>query len=210
MTHEEVRHMIILSILIPSIPDRFLKLDILCGKLQNQITYCKKYHPTLGEIEVLVNDSKRFLDGGLSIGLKRDELVQRSTGKYICFLDDDEDISGSYVETLLRLCQYNFDVCCFRNISKMDNYWTVIDMSLSYENEQASPDKIVRRKPWHICPVKSAYAKLHRFEDSNYGEDFQWMERVLAHCKTEAKTNAVIHQYNHGKHSEADRITNAI
>lgn len=178
----------------------------LYNEVMKQIAYMDSVHPPLGKIEVLIDDSPRFLDGGPSIGKKREALVKRAEGKYLCFLDDDESIAPNYIETLVRLCQFNADVCTFRNVSKLDSYWMVVDLKLKYPNDQATSDFMIRRKPWHICPVKSEYAKLHSFEDSNYGEDFSWMERVLAHCTTEAKSESVIHQYNHGKHSEADKI----
>lgn len=200
--------MIILSILIPSLPERHSIFIELYGKLWRQLYYMHTTHPTLGEIEYHLDDSKSFLDGGLSIGKKREGLVQRANGKYLCFLDDDEDIAPNYVETLVRLCQQDKDVCTFRSIAKLDNYWTVIDMRLSHlENEQASPDFIVHRRPWHINAIRSDIAKQYTFPDTNYSEDSDWMTNVLYDCKTEAHTDAVIHQYNHSKvTSEADKI----
>ena len=198
---------IILSILIPTIPQRGNMFTELFNKVHRQIEYMNTFHSTLGKIEVLIDDSPRFLEGGLSIGKKREALVKRAEGKYLCFLDDDEDIANNYVETLVRLCQRDADVCTFRNISRMESYWCLVDMGLHYPNDQASPQITVRRKPWHICPVRSYFAKLHKFNDSNYGEDFDWMSKVLEHCTTEAKSEAVIHEYRHGKHSESDKIT---
>lgn len=199
----------ILSVLMATTPDRDYLFYPLYDKINSQVHYIHNKHSTLGKVEILVDSTKRFLEGGLSIGKKRESLVKRATGKYLAFLDSDEDIAPNYVETLVRLCQTNADVCTFRNLTKTDNYWTVVDMSLNNpENEEATPDRIVKRRPWHICPVKSEYAKLYEFEDINYGEDFSWMEKVLTHCQIEAKTNQILHCYNHSsRHSEADKIT---
>lgn len=183
---------------------------LLYNEVMKQVAYMHTIHPTLGKIEVLIDDAPRFLDGGPSIGKKREDLLKRAEGKYLCFLDDDEAIAPNYVETLVRLCQRDADVCTFRNISRMENYWCLVDMSIYYPNDQATPQATVRRKPWHICPVRSYYAKLHSFPDSSYGEDFDWMNKVLEHCTTEAKSEAVIHEYRHGKHSEADKIVNHV
>lgn len=199
--------MIILSILIPTIKERAGMFTVLHNEVIRQVKYIDDTHPTLGQIEVLFDDSARYLDGGLSIGHKRQALLDRSKGKYVCFLDDDESIAPNYAETLVRLCVQNKDVCTFRNISKLDNFWMIVNMGLAYQNNEATPRTTVKRKPWHICPVKSVYAKKYRFDNLNYGEDWHWMEKVLRHCRTEAKTDAIIHQYNHGKHSEADKIT---
>lgn len=199
-----------LSILIPSIPERKEKLHALMDEVYRQYDLFIPHIPYLGDVEILFDDSKRFLDGGLSIGKKRESLVQRADGKYLCFLDDDENIAPNYLETLMRLCFERKDVCTFRNLSRLDAYWCIVDMSLQHTvNEEATPERMVKRRPWHICPVLSKYAKEHPFPDTNYGEDWHWMERVLSHCKTEAKTDAVIHVYNHSaKISEADKITN--
>jgi hypothetical protein len=199
----------ILSILIPGIPEHFSSLEKLMNGIHMQIIAMNKAHPTLGTVEVLVDNSLRFLDGGLSIGKKREALVKRANGKYLCFCDCDDWVAPNYVETLVRLCQLDTDVITFRNLTKTDFYWTVVDMSLKNPvNEEATPERIVKRRPWHICPVRSEYAKMYEFPDTNYGEDFDWMAKVLKHCETEAHTDAILHMYNHSaKTSEADKIT---
>lgn len=197
-----------LSILMLTIPERGEKFTRVYNELMRQLEYCRTVHPTLGMVEVLIDGSKRFTEGGLSIGKKREALVKRASGKYLCFLDDDDMISGNYLETLLRLCQHDVDVVTFRNFSRLETFWMIVDMSLQHNgNDQASPDAIVNRRPWHICPVRSLFAKMHDFPDTNYGEDWHWFEQVLKHCVTEKKTNAILHEYHHGSHSEADRIT---
>jgi len=154
--------MVILSVLIPTIPGRALMFTQLYQELMRQVTYMQTVHPTLGQIEVLVDDSARFIDGGLSIGKKREALVQRANGKYLNFCDDDDRIAPNYLETLVRLCQHDRDVVTFRNFTRLDNFWTIVDMSLFFPNDDASPAFTVRRKPWHICPVRSLYANLFR------------------------------------------------
>lgn len=198
-----------LSILIPTTPDRATMFQGLWKELHEQAWACYKQHESLGNVEILFDDSKAFLKNGLSIGKKRQDLVRLASCKYLCFCDSDDFIAPNYIETLLRLCQTNADVCTFRNLTKTDTYWCIVDMSLNNpENEEANPDRIIKRRPWHICPVKSEYAKLYEFDDSNYGEDFKWMEKVLTHCTTEAHTEQVLHCYNHSsKTSEADKIT---
>lgn len=196
-----------LSILIPTIPDRVEMFTRIYNEVHRQLEYCNTFHPSLGSVEVIVDDSVKFSDGGLSIGKKREELVKRASGKYLCFLDDDDNISADYLETLLRLCYKNPDICTFNSFVRLENFWMLVNMSLFWgENQQAHPGTILRR-PWHICPVKSIYAKLHSFPDSNYGEDWGWFEKVLSHCTSQAKSESILHEYIHGKHSEADKIT---
>jgi hypothetical protein len=196
-----------LSILMPTTPERAEMFSYLYENVLSQVDYCHSTHESLGQVEVLVDDSKRFLDGGLSIGKKREKLLMMSEGKYVCFLDSDDDISPDYVETLLRLCQDDSDVCSFSSFAKLSNYWMLVDMSIKNESNEESKPGIIYRRPWHICPVKSQIAKQINFEDVNYSEDWLWMEKVLEGCITESKTDKILHIYDHGSHSEADKIT---
>lgn len=183
-------------------------LDELMLKLNAQLIHYDQYHADfMGNIEILTDDSKKFLDGGLSIGKKREALVQRASGKYVCFLDSDDNVPSNYIESLARLCIQNKDVCTFRALCKLKEYWCLVDMSLNFEfNEQTTDHHDVRRKPWHICPVRAEYAKAELFSDINHNEDFDWFNRVLKYCTFEAKSNQILYEYRHGDHSEADKI----
>jgi glycosyltransferase involved in cell wall biosynthesis len=201
--------MILLSILIPTIPERNEKFTALYNEIMRQKTAFDTFHSSVGELEIVVNAGVKFLDGGLSIGKKREALVKEANGEYLCFLDDDESISPNYVETLMRLCKQGADVCTFRAIVKMETFWSVLDMRLVYNfNDQLNPDYTVRRPPWHVCPMRSKYAKMFHFQDINAAEDFEWMKKVLLRCTTEAHTDKVIFQYNHKSESESDKILN--
>lgn len=198
----------ILSILMATTPDRNEMFTALFNELHRQLEYMQTFHPSLGEIEIIVDDSKRFLDGGLSIGAKRQALLDRATGKYLLYLDSDDWAAPNYLETIVRLAQYDKDLLTFKSLSKLENYWMVVDMSLKYTvNEEGRPGMITRR-PWHVNGVKRIWSKQHRFKNISYGEDWSWFERVLVHCTTEEHSEAIIHEYRHGKHSEADKIVN--
>lgn len=196
----------ILSILIPTIPIRAVKFTALYNEVMAQKHMLNSLHPSLGDVEVVINSSPRFLDGGISIGKKREDLVYNAKGKYLCFLDDDESIAPNYLESLVRMCQHDSDICTFRAMVKMKTYWALVDMRLIYKtNDQLSPDYTARRMPWHMCPVRSSFAKQFPFDDLNNAEDFSWMEKVLTLCTTEQHTDRILFQYNHGD-SEADKI----
>lgn len=199
--------MILLSILIPTTPERHEMFTKLFNEVHRQLEFVQTFHPSLGRVEILVDDSPRYLDGGLSVGKKREALVKRAEGKYLCFLDSDESISPDYLETLVRLCYQDQDVCTFKAMVKLSTFWALVDMRRVYKlNDQINPDYVVRRPPWHICPVRSVYAKMFEFSDKNNAEDFEWMEKVLTCCVSEAHSERIIFQYNHGEHSEVDKI----
>lgn len=199
--------MVILSILMATTPQRHEMFNKLFMEVQRQNDNLQRDHRTLGLVEILVDDSIRFLDGGLSVGKKREALLKRAEGKYVCYLDSDESISPDYLETLVRLCNQGADVCTFRAFVKLANFWALVDMRLAYPmTDQISPEYTVRRSAWHICPIKREHAQRHHFADINNAEDSDWLKRVLAHCTTEAHTERIIFQYSHGSHSEVDLI----
>lgn len=78
------------------------------------------------------------------------------------------------------------------------------------ENEQATPDKIVQRTVWHVCPIKNSIAQKGNYDDSlNHNEDWSFMKMVMPHINTESHTNKILTQYNHSSNSEADKILKA-
>lgn len=87
----------ILSILTCTIPERVDRWVKLSQMVFNQQRDLHTNHPSLGMVEHLNDTTKAFLNGGLSIGKKREQLVEQATGKYLCFLDDDEDIAPNYI-----------------------------------------------------------------------------------------------------------------
>lgn len=200
-----------LSILMPTIPERKEIFTKLYKEVERQVKQCYRLHPTLEQVQLISDHRPKFKDGGPTIGAKRQSLIERATGRYLCFLDDDEWISPDYVEILLRLCLEMRDICTFNNISKFDNYWCVVQMGLgNKENEQARPG-FIKRKPWHICPVRSQLAKQVVFPESNYGEDWVWFDQVLKNCFNEAHADNIIHEYRHSlKTSQSDNVTTAI
>jgi len=115
----------ILSILIPSIPERANKLNILLDNLKTQVIEVNKTHPTLGEVEILIDDSKKFIEGGKSVGKKRYDLIKKAKGKYICFLDDDENV--------WHICPIKKDIAIkekFDNINNAED-WKWIEKIIS-------------------------------------------------------------------------------
>lgn len=199
----------ILSVLMPTTPDRVDMFTPLYNELQRQKTYMNTFHSTLGEIEILIDSSKAFLEGGLSIGKKRELLVNRATGRYLCFLDSDDNIPGIYLETIVRACHYGPDIITFNALARLKEFWTVVHMGLSFPNDEASPDDYVRRAPSIVCPVKSEIAKSVPFEDINWGEDYKWMKQVADRCYLEKSIPMILYEYRHGAHSESDQIIKA-
>ena len=82
-------HKIKLSILILSIPSRNAKMIDLFNKVQAQVGALNERQSV--EILVLMDNCSK------SIADKRNDLLKASRGKYIAFLDDDDDVSEVYI-----------------------------------------------------------------------------------------------------------------
>ena len=186
-----------LSILIQTLPQRKKMFNILYKNLMAQIDFVHTTHPSLGQVEILFDSSKKFLKGGLSVGAKRDALKCRATGDYLVFVDDDDIVAPNYLESVLRLSESNPDIITFRSLYKSSTYWGIVDMNLNNsENEQMNDNTIVKRQPFHVCPIRTSIAQQHSFPDINNAEDWGWMVKVLSNCQKQAHSDQILHQYN--------------
>jgi len=186
-----------LSILIPTIPERANKLNALVSNLNLQIDILNNIHPSLGVVQILIDDSKKFIEGGVTVGEKRNSLVQKAKGDYVCFLDDDDQVPNNYIEELIRATYKNTDIITFKSLFKCDTYWGIADMSIQNKNAEATPLNQFKRNAWHVCPVRRTIAQKYKFPFKNNAEDWQWMEQVLSEVKSECKIDMILHQYNH-------------
>jgi glycosyltransferase involved in cell wall biosynthesis len=186
----------ILSIVMITVPERKNELIKLKTEVKRQIDFCKKVHPDLGMVEIREVNTKKFIDGGASIGSKRQAGLNWSLGNYVCWLDDDDWIAPDYVETILRLAMSDADVLVFNSISRFDSFWCLVQMNLDFfEDEQVMPG-IVHRRPYHVCAWKRELLLDAKFPDTNVDEDTGFISQVLPKCKSQAKTEAILHEYN--------------
>ena len=185
----------ILSIIMISIPERNERFKWLKTKVQQQIDTLNELHPSLGEVEIVSIISPKFTDGGGSIGHKRQQGLLESKGRYVIWLDDDDDIAPNYVEELARLANKGADVCTFNNISKFNNFWMVVLMHFNTKiDEQAHPG-IIKRRPYSICAYRRGVLRGVTFPDVNMAEDAAFIEQALKRCRTYAHTDAILHEY---------------
>ncbi len=196
----------LLSILMPTIPERSRSFQLLRASVESQI----KDIGAEAYIEVLVDDTKRFLEGGKSIGQKRDDLVQSANGMYCCFLDDDDEIFPNYVRELFYACKGGLDSYTFKQLYRCDKYSAVVEMSFDNKvNEQVAPNGVIKRTIWHTCAIRTDIAKTERFSGKNYDEDWDWLKRIIPKINTSEHINMILHQYNDIKGgSEATKIIN--
>jgi len=186
----------ILSVIMLTVPEREHQFNLIRNKVSKQITECNLIHPSLGKVEIIEVNSKKFIYGGKSIGAKRQEGMDKAKGKYVIWLDDDDNISPDYIETLLRMAQSDADVLTFNNLSKFENYWMIVNMSLNNkEDEQAKPG-FIKRRPYTICAWKKETIKKVKWIDDNINEDVSFISEALKIVSSEYHVENILHEYN--------------
>lgn len=160
------RSYMILSLLIPTIPERCDMLNTLLKDLNGQI------HGR--EVEIIRCSDKKIL----SVGAKRNALLERALGKYCAFIDDDDIVCHNYIDLILDALKYSPDCCSLKGLITTDgvNAKTFIH-SIKYNN-YFEKDGIYYRPPNHLNVIKTEIAKQFKFPEKNFGEDTDWAMQI--------------------------------
>jgi hypothetical protein len=181
-----------LSILISGLIERLDRSLPLYYKLLAQ----SKNQP----VEVLLLMDNRL---AMPLDAKRNQLLKSSQGRFVGFIEDDDDVSDDYVASLLAAARETpeVDVLCFQQSCSLVEGEAPfkISTSLGYENEPCHKDSSgawadIRRKPWHWCLWKGSAARQTPFVASP-SEDWLWVQEMLKQCSTEALIEKVLYFY---------------
>lgn len=177
----------ILSILIATTIDR----RSLFTRLYAEFIHQKKNHP----VEVLFEEDNKQL----SIGAKRQKLLERSTADYIVFFDSDDWPNGDYVESILEALQLEPD--CVGMLIKMTTNGLkeqVCCHSLRYKEWKERVDGYdYVRNVTHFNPVRRELALSVGFKNIRFGEDRIYSDAVTKLCKTEVFINRPLFHYRY-------------
>lgn len=180
-----------LSILIPTLDSRQDQFKTLYAKLKKQL----EKHKLQTKVEVVYfKDNKHH-----SVGYKRNKLIEKAVGKYICFLDDDDDVHTDYIKILFDALSSQPDCVGISGIitDKGQNPTPFIQ-SLQNKGHSKKDGKYL----WpirHLNPIKRDIAAKFIFPDKNNGEDTSWHMSILRSglLKTEAFVEIPIYFYNY-------------
>jgi len=192
------REKILLSIMILSIPSRIEQYLV---PLYNKLL---KQSNNIDSVEILcLIDNK-----SMSIGEKRQAILNSARGKWVGFIDDDDDISDDYIKSLLEavILHPDGDVFTFNQHCVVNGSEFVVNFSMNNPNERYIPGmQVVRRPPFHMCFWKSDIAKNTDFQDSSYGEDYNWCVKMYPKIQKEVHIPKYLHYYRYD-----DRISESI
>lgn len=160
-----------LSILIPTLFSRIKHLT----NLLEEINYQIQSKP----VQVLwIGDNR-----SMTIGEKRNQLLDNAKGEWICYVDDDDTISENYIDVLLKAIDDNPDktVICFRGTQNTDGHQ---DLPFQYNvNFGRNHKKMIDSQRWkvllpdHLCCWNKSKITV-RFPNKGLGEDKDWAGKM--------------------------------
>jgi glycosyltransferase involved in cell wall biosynthesis len=166
----------LLSVLILTLPTRIESYSNLIKNLNQQVVD----NNLMDRVQILsLCDTKE-----LSVGNKRNILLNQSCGKYVCFIDDDDVISNDYLIKIISATNSNSDVITFCGEYVENHIKTPFSISVIHRGNYNYPN-IFYRLPNHLCPVKREIAMNCMFTDKNFGEDSDYAEKINTHIKNE-------------------------
>lgn len=177
-----------LSICIATIESRKTKFDFLVQYLNIIKT---------DDVEIVsLCDNKQ-----MSIGLKRQKLLEMSTGEYICFIDDDDMVPVNYVQKIIE--GINKKVDCVGFLVRLSG-WGPVDIMCSLSNQwdgwydNVGGFKYVRC-PNHLSVIKREHCLKIGYKDLRGAEDSDFSLRLKASglCKTEHFINEELYHYRY-------------
>ena len=176
-----------LTILIPTMDGREHFLSELLFHLNWQLNPTYK-----DDVEIITDKGEYF-----NIGEKRNSMLGHAKGKFVVFIDDDDDVSSEYISSFVDAIKLNPKADCIgiKGIISFDGHnekkWYI---SKDYQKWFEANGQYYRT-PNHISPIRTDIAKKVRFPEINHGEDFAYSMGVYPHLKIEAKIDSEIYHY---------------
>ncbi|MDQ0417416.1 glycosyltransferase involved in cell wall biosynthesis [Croceifilum oryzae] len=179
---------IILSILIPSIPERASCLSRVVSELQRQ----SERFPV--EILVFIDNKKR------SIGTKRNVLIQQAKGDFVVFVDDDDRVTPDYVDSLLSAIRQTPDADCITfdvEVSLGGIVKKICKYDVAYSGDKLEDEQYYYRNPNHIMCFSKKLASQYQYLDISFGEDTEWAVQVRDQIRKQEKIPKVLYYYDY-------------
>lgn len=181
----------ILSLLIPTIDERREMFENIYAILKMQILN----NANKNQIEILIDNSKK------TIGEKRNNLLAMAKGEYVAFVDDDDEVSNEYIESLMAAIKQKPDCVSLRGVITWNGgNPELFEHSVKYSAYATTTNEIkYERYPNHLNCIKSSIAKQFKFKEINFGEDTDWATQIFESglLKKEVYIDKVLYHYKY-------------
>ena len=203
----------LISILIPTLIERRDEYNTMIQGLYDQIDK----HGLKDKVEIISICDNR----SISLCEKRNMMQKLSSGKYFVHLDDDDEFSCDYCETIIdhiEGLQSDCDIIGYNQLAKVNGGRFIVkphlDAPLSLQpvgnqfdkNMNINKDVIPEfyRFPWQFCLWNERFKEVYRTESDSPSpdkphmfEDLNWLKKVqLEHPKDMSVVNFIGHTYN--------------
>jgi hypothetical protein len=155
------------SVLIATIPGREESLKRLLTSIH------EKHARLCPEVRIEVHLS--FDNREASIGTKRQSLLNRAEGKYLSFIDDDDEVTDAYFEDAAACISGKYHVARLRGQIRHYTFTHSLENSL---DQPMARGEVFLRPPNHLNILLSTVAKFIPYRDVKYGEDLDWCIRL--------------------------------
>jgi hypothetical protein len=155
------------SVLIATITGRESSLNSLISSIRGKIS---RIAPDIRVEFVTYFDNRET-----SIGNKRKWLLENAKGKYMSFVDDDDDITDAYIEDFVQTLRGGYHVMRLRGQIAQYTFTHSIENSL---DGYMARGNVFIRPPNHLNAMLTDVAKLFSFKDAIKGEDLEWTIRL--------------------------------
>lgn len=182
---------ILLSLLIPSLPERATSLADLLSNLPLS-------DPRL-EILILTDNRHR------SLPAKRNELVRMARGAYIAHIDDDERLEDGYFDIVAPFLEQDHDLVYYDagvSFNGSPEFRVTSILGAECEHPQPQPDGTytnIVRPPWFWNCFRTDFARRFPFDENvKYGEDWTFLKNCLPMVRKSHKIKRVLfhHRFN--------------
>lgn len=156
-----------LSFLIPTVKGREHMLGKLVSTIKGQIEDLKAWD----KVEIVIcGDNKE-----ISIGSKRQQLLNDCKTEWFVMIDDDDTISDYYLKEALEALKSNPDCVTYYEAIITNGRKEIADHSNKY-NEWGGGRRgfLCVRTPYYKDIIRTSLAKRIGFKDMRYGEDHEF------------------------------------
>lgn len=192
----------LLSILIVTIPGRETMFAALIKELVRQREFTNKkafsyLYRRCGKIDL--TEIIHYFNEEDTVGQARNILLDRATGKFVVYIDDDDHISENYLVEILSAITLHSDIDCIgmrghittNGEDKRD--WVISKDCLKWHEQ----GRTYMRTPNHISPVRAEVAKKIKFPDIDHGEDYEYSVGILPYLKKEHFIDKQLYHYDY-------------
>lgn len=174
-----------LSVLVCGIHERFVTADCLLSDLLSQA----KGKP----VEVLYLLDNRVM----AVGRKRNILLAVAQGEWFAFVDDDDEVAGNYVDTLLGAIDQVGEAgvivfgqtCHHADTGEVEH----CEYGLGYEYSKTGDQWT--GKPAHTMCWRTAAVQDVEFPEGNFQEDVGWVAKACERVQKEHRLNDTLYYY---------------